>query len=78
MAKKYLKKCLSSLAIGEMQIKTALRFHFAPFRIPKVKTNKETNQKTKQNNNKQQRLERKEGEEILIHYSCDCDLNPQF
>jgi hypothetical protein len=34
MAKKYLKECLSSIAIMEMQIKK--RFHLTPVRMPKI------------------------------------------
>jgi hypothetical protein len=38
MAKKHIKKCLPSLAIKEMQIKTTLRFHLSPVRIAIIKT----------------------------------------
>lgn len=36
MAKKYLKKCLLSLAIGEIQIKTTLKFHLTAVRMAKI------------------------------------------
>jgi hypothetical protein len=39
MAEKHLKKCSESLVIGEMQIKTILRFHLAPISMAKIKIN---------------------------------------
>jgi hypothetical protein len=42
MAKKHMKKCLSSLAIKEIQIKTTLRFHLTPFRIAIIKNTSTT------------------------------------
>jgi hypothetical protein len=37
MAEKYLKKCLQSLVIKEMQIKMTLRFHLTPVRMAMIK-----------------------------------------
>jgi hypothetical protein len=37
MSEKNLKKYSKSLVIREMQIKTNLRFHLTPIRIPKIK-----------------------------------------
>jgi hypothetical protein len=39
MASKYMKKCPTSLAIKEMQIKTAFTFHLTPVRMTIIKGN---------------------------------------
>jgi hypothetical protein len=41
MAEKQLKKCLTSLVIREMKIKTTLRFHLTIFRIGKIKNSRD-------------------------------------
>ena len=38
MVKKYMKKSSTFLTIGEMQIKTTLRFHLTPVRTAVIKT----------------------------------------
>jgi hypothetical protein len=39
MASKYVKKCLTSLVIKEMQIKITLRFHLTPIRTAMFQRN---------------------------------------
>jgi hypothetical protein len=42
MAEKHLKKCSTSLAIREMEIKTILRFHLTLVRITKSKNSSDS------------------------------------
>ena len=43
-AQRHMKRCSASLAIGEMQIKTTMRYHFIPFRMAII--HKSTNNKS--------------------------------
>ena len=42
MANMHMKRCLTSLASREMQIKTIMRFYYSPNRIAKIKNSDNT------------------------------------
>ena len=42
MASKYVKRCSASLMIKEMQMKTAVKYHFTPIRMAVTKIQKKT------------------------------------
>jgi hypothetical protein len=42
MAEKHLKKCLKSLVIREMDIKTTLRFNLIPIKMAKIKNSRDS------------------------------------
>jgi hypothetical protein len=42
MTENHLKKCSTSLIIGEMKIKTTLRFHLTPVRMATIKNSSDS------------------------------------
>ena len=64
---RHMKKCSKSLLIREMQIKTTLRYHITPIRLPNM---------TKQENEKYWRRCQKIG--TLMHCWWSCELIQPF
>jgi len=63
MAQKHLRKCSASLTIGEMQIKTALRFHLRLVRTANIKTKQN---KTKQTNKQNPQVTAEAAEYLVV------------
>ena len=64
MAKKYMKRCPTSLIIMEMKIKTTMRYHLMPVRMAIIKKTKITNAGKD--------MEKKEP--LFVYCWCECQL----